>query len=74
MPRAVKGAYALLVGAFSVIVKTDCGTDGALHSTNPLLSTLLNFGNTMLRHKFTQNSFAPSCIWIIDAWTHRNFG
>ena len=23
-----------LVGAFSVIVKTDCGTDGALHSTN----------------------------------------
>ena len=22
-----------LVGAFSVIVKTDCGTDGALHST-----------------------------------------
>ena len=24
-----------LVGAFSVIVKTDCGTDGALHSTRP---------------------------------------
>ena len=24
-----------LVGAFSVIVKTGCGTDGALHSTNP---------------------------------------
>ena len=24
-----------LVGAFSVIVKTDCGTDGALHSTTP---------------------------------------
>ena len=23
-----------LVGSFSVIVKTDCGTDGALHSTN----------------------------------------
>ena len=23
-----------LVGAFSVIVKTDCETDGALHSTN----------------------------------------
>ena len=23
-----------LVGAFSVIVKTDCDTDGALHSTN----------------------------------------
>ena len=23
-----------LVGAFSVIVKTGCGTDGALHSTN----------------------------------------
>ena len=24
-----------LVGAFSVIVKTGCGTDGALHSTTP---------------------------------------
>ena len=24
-----------LVGAFSVIVKTGCGTDGALHSTRP---------------------------------------
>ena len=24
-----------LVGAFSVIVKTGCGTDGALHSTSP---------------------------------------
>ena len=23
-----------LVGAFTVIVKTDCETDGALHSTN----------------------------------------
>ena len=26
-----------LVGAFSVIVKTDCGTDGALHSTTLIL-------------------------------------
>ena len=24
-----------LVGAFSVIVKTGCGTDGTLHNTNP---------------------------------------
>ena len=24
-----------IVGAFSVILKTGCGTDGALHSTNP---------------------------------------
>ena len=24
-----------LVGAFSVIVKTDCGTDGSFYSTNP---------------------------------------
>ena len=24
-----------LVGAFSVIAKTGCGTDGALHSTRP---------------------------------------
>ena len=25
----------VLVGAFSVVVKTGCGTDGALHSTSP---------------------------------------
>ena len=34
--KALVGAFnqELLVGAFSVIVKTGCGTDGALHSTN----------------------------------------
>ena len=35
--KALVGAFnqeKALVGAFSVIVKTDCGTDGALHSTN----------------------------------------
>ena len=32
-----------LVGAFSVIVKTGCGTDGALHSTKQVRpSTLLS--------------------------------
>ena len=34
--KALVGAFnqeKALVGAFSVIVKTDCGTDGALHST-----------------------------------------
>ena len=30
-----------LVGAFSVIVKTGCGTDGSFHSTNKILQ--LNF-------------------------------
>ena len=36
--KALVGAFyqeKALVGAFSVIVKTDCETDGALHSTNP---------------------------------------
>ena len=35
--KALVGAFnqeKALVGAFSVIVKTGCGTDGALHSTN----------------------------------------
>ena len=35
--KAVIGAFnqeEALIGAFSVIVKTGCGTDGALHSTN----------------------------------------
>ena len=34
--KALVGAFnqeKALVGAFSVIVKTGCGTDGALHST-----------------------------------------
>ena len=34
--KALVGAFnqeKALVGAFSVIVKTDCETDGALHST-----------------------------------------
>ena len=30
-----------LVGALSVIVKTGCGTDGALHSTGPELALAL---------------------------------
>ena len=38
--KALVGAFKqekekALVGAFSVIVKTDCETGGALHSTNP---------------------------------------
>ena len=36
--KALVGAFnqeKAQVGAFSVIVKTDCETDGALHSTNP---------------------------------------
>ena len=35
--KVLVGAFNLgkaLVGAFSVIVKTDCETDGALHSTS----------------------------------------
>ena len=35
--KALVGAFnqeKALVGAFSVIVKTDCETDGALHSTS----------------------------------------
>ena len=35
--KALVGAFnqeKALVGAFSVILKTGCGTDGALHSTN----------------------------------------
>ena len=38
--KALVGAFnqqKALVGAFSLIVKTGCGTDGALHSTSPWL-------------------------------------
>ena len=45
--KALVGAFnqeKALVGAFSVIVKTDCETDGALHSTihNTLLCIPVN--------------------------------
>ena len=39
--KALVGAFnqeKALVGALSVIVKTDCVTDGALHSTNAVLN------------------------------------
>ena len=44
-----------LVGAFSVIVKTDCGTDGALHSTNNVC--LQRLGGTPL--------VALSPLWLL---------
>ena len=46
--KALVGAFnqeKALVGAFSVIVKTDCGTDGSFYSTNlipPSLATALH--------------------------------
>ena len=42
--KALVGAFnqeKALVGAFSVVVKTGCGTDGALHSTSSLSAALL---------------------------------
>ena len=41
--KALEGAFdqeKALVGAFSVIVKTDCETDGGLHSSIVTLSSL----------------------------------
>ena len=43
--KALVGAFnqeKALVGAFSVIVKTGCGTDGALHSTSPDTAAVLS--------------------------------
>ena len=43
--NALVGAFnqeKALVGAFSVIVKTSCGTDGSLHSTNIIWCGLVN--------------------------------
>ena len=42
--KALVGAFnqeKALLGAFSVIVKTDCGTDGALNSTDQSVCVLL---------------------------------
>ena len=36
-----EGPSCYLVGAFSVIVKTGCGTDGALHSTSKFVGLWL---------------------------------
>ena len=49
--KALVGAFnqeKALVGAFSVIVKTGCGTDGALHSTNSSASTSPDSGGLSL--------------------------
>ena len=43
--KALVGAFnqeKALVGAFSVIMKTGCGTDGALHSTSSHLAAQLD--------------------------------
>ena len=41
-----------LVGAFSVIVKTDCETDGSFYSTNNYLDAHFNVHSTyLIRHK-----------------------
>ena len=53
--KALVGAFnqeKALVGAFSVIVKTDCETDGALHSTS-IAATLLS--------SVLQSAHAPMC-------------
>ena len=45
--KALVGAFnqgKALVGAFSVIVKTGCGTDGALHSTSEDANTWILIG------------------------------
>ena len=47
-----------LVGAFSVIVKTGCGTDGALHSTTH------NVDNCARFHVFRDPALEDKCAHI----------
>ena len=75
--KALVGAFnqeKALVGAFSVIVKTGCGTDGALHSTShygPVspglvfpICTLVTFVSSLAAHSSAQSQFAvPFQLW-----------
>ena len=50
--KALVGAFnqeKALVGAFSVIVKTGCGTDGSIYGTNYQLAVLFNWQFTEQR-------------------------
>ena len=47
-----------LVGDFSVIVKTDCGTDGALHSTSKEQDQVLGAGS---KHRLAPKCETESC-------------
>ena len=53
--KALVGAFnqeKALVGAFSVIVKTDCGTDGSFYSTTQERTIINNFTPTLhTRHR-----------------------
>ena len=48
-----------LVGALSVIVKTGCGTDGALHSTSYILVWTMN------REQLTPATMSPACTGLV---------
>ena len=63
--KALVGAFnqeKALVGAFSVIVKTGCGTDGALHSTT--LNTFI-----ALDHRYLLAAFLNSVIDTVMKYT-----
>ena len=54
--KALVGAFnqeKALVGAFFVIVKTSCVTDGSFYSTTPNVLTLAAWSSHILHHNFT---------------------
>ena len=70
--EALVGAFnqeKALVGAFSAIVKTGCGTDGALHSTNFVGCNDVRVSGGVLivgAHSFSAH-FAENQSWIVLA-------
>ena len=61
--KALVGAFnqkKALVGAFSVIVKTGCGTDGALHSTT-FMCRYSAHSSCGLTLKYSNTKVTPFC-------------
>ena len=60
--KALVGAFnqeKALIGAFSVIVKTDCGTDGSLYSTSPGVWPLTMIGIRSRSHLLCARVISP---------------
>ena len=68
--KALVGAFnqeKALVGAFSVIVKTDCETDGSFYSTSIMFEIVQKYAQILDRHMigFTKTFFSRETYWKV---------
>ena len=71
MLRSTFNQEKALVGAFSVIVKTDCGTDGSFYSTNHhrcVLVRVNSSGPQIILDKSLRDRVAPDEAQMFTFW------